>query len=79
MFINRCDDAIAGSKDEVLSQRLQLARDMAAIWVNRRLPMLENPYDHPSPVEDDMQTDEETPFAKVLGKMTVWAQPSRSR
>jgi hypothetical protein len=64
--IKRCDAAIAGSKDEVQSRHLQKVRDMAAIWVKRRFDMLENPSDHPSPVEDDMQTDEETPYAKVL-------------
>jgi hypothetical protein len=70
-FIKRCDAAIAGSKDAVESRRLQKARDIAAIWVERRFTMLANPYDHPSPVEDDMQTDEATPYAKALHAATL--------
>jgi hypothetical protein len=40
--------------------------------------MLENPYDHPSPVEDDMQTDEETPFAKVLHAINLLAKAGQN-
>jgi hypothetical protein len=70
VFINCCDAAIDGSKDAAELRRLHKARDTAVVWVKRRFALLQKPQDHPFPVEDDMQTDVETAYAKALHAAT---------